>query len=43
MAVLEKGSLPLDLGFVSSGGDLSDEGRQCAWKPAKQYKLVPLG
>lgn len=32
MAVLEKGNFSLDLGFVSLGGDLSDDDRQCAWE-----------
>src|SRR5580698_1494432 len=32
MAALTKGSLSIDLGFASLGGELSDDDRQCAWE-----------
>ena len=32
MAVLNKGSFSLNLGFVQLGAELSDDDRQCAWE-----------
>ena len=32
MAVLNKGSVSLNLGIVQLGGELSDDDRQCAWE-----------
>jgi len=32
MAVIEKGKISLDLGFVSLEGELTDADRQCAWE-----------